>query len=192
MKREGAIFGLLCALTATGLAAEDPLAGMEHGQEGEARAPVLTEPGNDAFGTIQEVIRKLNARRDTDWSEVDLEALRQHLLDMRDMTVNVEVVSREAITNGLEVVIRPTTPRARRALERVLAAHPRQLRRETGWTMQVEEEGERSLLTVTSSDPADAEKIRGLGYIGLMAYGSHHQRHHWMIATGGDPHAHSR
>lgn len=42
----------------------------------------LTESGTDLFATIQEVIRKLEANPDTDWSKVNLEALREHLRDM--------------------------------------------------------------------------------------------------------------
>jgi hypothetical protein len=49
----------------------------------------LTEPGNDIFGTIQEVVQKLEANPDTDWSQVDLEALRQHLIDMKAFTEEV-------------------------------------------------------------------------------------------------------
>ncbi|MFW6206592.1 MAG: hypothetical protein ACOC5J_01525 [Gemmatimonadota bacterium] len=37
---------------------------------------------------------------------------------------------------------------------------------------------------------ADVEEIRALGYIGLMATGVHHTEHHWMIATGRQPHEH--
>lgn len=39
-------------------------------------------------------------------------------------------------------------------------------------------------LQVATENLADIEKIRGLGYIGLLTYGAHHQQHHWMIATG--------
>ncbi len=33
-------------------------------------------------------------------------------------------------------------------------------------------------------DDSEVEKIRALGYIGLIAEGAHHQLHDWMIATG--------
>lgn len=36
----------------------------------------------------------------------------------------------------------------------------------------------------------EAEKIRGLGYMGLLAYGTHHQRHHWHLVRGQHPHSH--
>jgi hypothetical protein len=164
-----------------------------HPSESEEHQPLLTEPGNDVFGTIQEVIRELEADPDTDWSTVDLEALRQHLIDMRNFTLEVDVVSREPLSNGLQLVVEAASPAAATSLKRALQAHPPMLERETGWKMRV-----RSLsrgqyeLHVTSSDAEDIEKIQGLGYIGLMASGGHHQRHHWMIATGKSPHDHSQ
>ena len=44
-------------------------------------------------------------------------------------------------------------------------------------------------LTTTTENPGEVSKIRGLGYIGLMASGGHHQLHHWAMATGVNPHA---
>jgi hypothetical protein len=40
------------------------------------------------------------------------------------------------------------------------------------------------MIRCISETPDEVSKIRGLGYIGLLAAGAHHQRHHWMIATG--------
>jgi hypothetical protein len=37
-------------------------------------------------------------------------------------------------------------------------------------------------LTVTSSDPEEVAHIRGLGFIGLLVSGSHHQPHHLAMA----------
>ena len=40
------------------------------------------------------------------------------------------------------------------------------------------------LLTVTAADPKEIQHIRGLGFIGLLVSGSHHQMHHLMMAKG--------
>ncbi len=149
---------------------------------------ILTEPGNDVFGTIQEVISKLDADPNTDWSKVNITALREHLLDMNDMTMNVEIISIKEIENGSEIVLRATTPRATEALDRVFKAHPAQLELETAWIMEVSQNNEQYKLITTTNNPEEVAKIRGLGYIGLMAYGSHHQSHHWSMATGINPH----
>jgi hypothetical protein len=43
-------------------------------------------------------------------------------------------------------------------------------------------------MTVTLADPADLVKLEGLGFIGVMTLGAHHQEHHLAIATGAAPH----
>ena len=149
---------------------------------------LLLEAGNDAFGTIQEVIKKLNDDPQTDWSKVNIEALRAHLSDMQEMTLNIEVISQKNIPNGVEVTLQATTPRANRALKRAFMAHPNQLKKETGWVILVEDKNQNFTIKATTTKSNEINKIRALGYIGLMAYGSHHQPHHWMMATGANPH----
>jgi len=161
---------------------------MHSGMHGTLVSTPLTEPGNDAFGTIQEAIRALEADSTTDWSKVDLEALRQHLIDMNNFTLHVDVLSQNPIPNGVDIVVKGNTPAAQQSLKRVLAAHPPMLKKETGWTMDVKPKNDQYELVVTSKNPAEVNKIRGLGYIGLMAYGMHHQMHHWMIVHGINPH----
>ncbi|SMO84611.1 hypothetical protein [Fodinibius sediminis] len=144
----------------------------------------LTRAGNDIFGTIQEVVQKLEADPNTDWSQVDLEALRQHLLDMKAFTEEVQVLSKDEIDKGTEIMVRPGSERAARALQNVLRRHPAMIKKEQGWTMKAERNKDRWIISCTTSNEAEVEKIRALGYIGLLAKGSHHPLHHWMIATG--------
>lgn len=148
----------------------------------------LKEAGNDVFGTIQEVIQKLEADPETDWSKVNLEQLRQHLLDMYNFTINVEVISQEPITNGVKVVVRPTIPAASIALDHALPAHSKQIKKETGWDIKYTKTDQTYVITATTSKSDEIEKLRGLGYIGIMVYGTHHQTHHWAMATGKHPH----
>jgi len=49
---------------------------MQHGQKIETSTVVLTEAGNDAFGTIQEVIMKLNNDPKTDWTKINIEVFK--------------------------------------------------------------------------------------------------------------------
>lgn len=150
----------------------------------------LTEPGNDAFGTIQEVIRILEADPNTDWSKVNLEALRQHLVDMHNMTLHVTVLYQKPFDNGLEILVMPDSAKAGASLDRVFAAHPAQLERETGWKMTVRKKNDKYDLVVTTQNLSEVAKVRGLGYIGILATGAHHQLHHWAMATGQHPHSH--
>src|SRR5438270_319404 len=41
-----------------------------------------TEPGQSAFAAIQEIVQILEGDSRTDWTKVNIEALRQHLIDM--------------------------------------------------------------------------------------------------------------
>lgn len=144
----------------------------------------LTEPGNDIFGTIQEVVQKLEANPDTDWSQVNLEALRQHLLGMKAFTEEVEVLTNNQIEKGIEITVRPQSDRAVQALDKLFGMHPDMIQKEKGWDMSAKQDGDKWIVTCTTDDETEVEKIRALGYIGLLTEGAHHQLHHWMIATG--------
>lgn len=171
-------------------------AGQEHQHEhhvhqlqGAATASPLTAPGNDAFAAIQEVVEKLLADPNTDWSRVNLEALRQHLIDMRNFILNVDVTAQQPIDGGVTFTVKPTTPDA--SLDRLFSAHPAILKQESGWNMTATKNQDGSYTArVTGATAQDAAKIRGLGYIGVVAFGKHHQVHHWQMATGSDPHRH--
>lgn len=144
----------------------------------------LTAPGNQIFGAIQETITALENNPNTNWEDVNLEALRQHLLDMKAFTEEVEVYGKRSIEEGVELQVRPVTERARIALEHVLSIHPEMLKKEKGWTMKSEHKNGIWSIQCTSESSGDLPEMRALGYIGLLAAGSHHQKHHWLIATG--------
>jgi len=160
----------------------------QHMHNGGAATP-LTAPGNDAFAAIQEVVEHLLADPATDWSRVNLEALRQHLIDMQNFTFNVEVMEQKPIDGGVMFTVKATTPGATGSLNRLFSAHPAILKQESGWDMSTVKNKDGSYTAkVTGHNPQDAVKIRGLGYIGVVAYGKHHQAHHWQMAIGANPH----
>ena len=161
----------------------------QHMHNGGTATP-LTAPGNDAFAAIQEVVEKLLADPATDWSRVNLEALRQHLIDMQNFTFNVDVKEQKPIEGGVTFTVKATTPGAAGSLDRLFSAHPAILKQESGWDMTAMKNKDGSYTAkVTGHNPQDAVKIRGLGYIGLVAYGKHHQAHHWQMAIGANPHS---
>ena len=181
------LIGATALLAAPLYAAEHP---HQHPQLASAVIP-LTAPGNDAFAALQEATEKLLADPKTDWSRVNLEPLRQHLVDMQNFTFNVDVSAQKPIDGGVEFTVKPTTPGAAASLDRLFSAHPAILKQESGWEMTATKvEGGGYTARVISAKPDDAVKIRGLGYIGLVALGQHHQAHHWQMATGANPHQH--
>jgi hypothetical protein len=70
------------------------------------------------------------------------------------------------------------------AIRHMIPAHAHELARVPGWNARTEMLNDGVRLTVTSPDPREATHIRGLGFIGLMASGAHHQAHHLAMAKG--------
>jgi hypothetical protein len=160
----------------------------EHLQHGGTAPAVPTMPGQDAFGAIQEIVGILEADPKTDWSKIDLESLRQHLIDMNDVTLNADVKS-TPIDGGIEAHV-TGTGRTVGAIQRMVVAHSIELEKLNGWSANTEKIPDGVRLTVTSSDLAQIGRIRGLGFIGLLASGAHHQPHHLAMAKGETIHAH--
>lgn len=156
---------------------------MGHGAMGHGGLPTL--PGQDAFGAVQEIVRILEADPDTNWSKVDLEALRQHLIDMNLVTLEAKEEARP-IEGGVEIAV-TGAGRTLDAIRRMVPAQAHELDGLHGWSAKAAPLPEGVQLTVTTSDAKDVAHIRGLGFIGLMASGSHHQMHHLMMAKGEFP-----
>jgi hypothetical protein len=160
-----------------------------HGQEaGQMAATTPTMPGQDAFGTVQEIVRILEADPKTDWSKIDLEALRQHLIDMNEVTLKADAAAKP-IDGGVEIAV-TGSGRTLAAIQRMVTAHAQELGQMNGWSAKTEALPNGVRLTVTSSDPKQVAHIRGLGFIGLLVSGSHHQLHHLAMAKGEMTHKH--
>jgi hypothetical protein len=151
-------------------------------------ATVPTMPGQDAFGAIQEIVRILEADPKTDWSKVNLEALRQHLVDMNEVTLYSMPAIRK-IDNGIEITV-TGTGRTVGSIQRMVGAHAHEIDGRNGWSAKSEVIPRGARLTVTATDPKEVVHLRGLGFIGIMVEGSHHQHHHLAIARGEMVHAH--
>ncbi|HCL66003.1 MAG TPA: hypothetical protein DIC56_14410 [Rhizobium sp.] len=145
------------------------------------------EAGQSAFAAIQEIVVLLEADRKTDWSRVDIEALRQHLIDMQNVTLSTKVLSRE-ISIGIRFEATSDTPAVAASIKRMVIAHVMTMDGVNGWTLEAAEIPGGATLTVTPANASDLDKIRGLGFIGVMTVGMHHQEHHLAIATGRSPH----
>ena len=159
----------------------------DHGAVG-AGGSAPTMPGQDAFGAIQEIVRMLEADPKTDWSKVDLEGLRQHLIDMNEVTLKAEAVAKP-IDGGIQIAV-TGSGRTLAAIQRMVPAHAHELNRMNGWSARTELLANGVQLTVTSSDPKQVAHIRGLGFIGLLTSGAHHQVHHLAMAKGEFSHQH--
>jgi hypothetical protein len=63
-----------------------------------------TLSGQDAFGAIQEVVQILQADPATDWSKVNIDALREHLIDMNEVTLHA-IATERVLDNGVEIAV---------------------------------------------------------------------------------------
>jgi hypothetical protein len=70
------------------------------------------------------------------------------------------------------------------AIHRMLPAHAREIDGRSGWSAKTASLPNGELLTVTSNDPKEVARIRGLGFIGLLVSGAHHQPHHVRARHG--------
>jgi hypothetical protein len=154
-----------------------------HAATPAASTPSL--PGQDAFGAIAEVVSLLDADPDTDWSRVDLERLRQHLIDMNEVVLR-SAVKASPVPAGLAMEI-TGAPRTERAIRAMLVPHAVELDGMADWTARTERIPGGLRLTVTARAAGDARtvaRIRGLGFAGLLVQGGHHGPHHLAMAKG--------
>ena len=150
------------------------------------------QSGQAAFGAISEIVRMLESDPNTDWSKVNIEALRQHLIDMDDVTMHA-IVAQRNISGGVELTV-TGTGRTAGAIKRMAVNHTRMLDQEGKYHATAAERSDGAVITVTAKDASDSRlvaQIRGLGFAGLMTEGDHHAAHHLAIARGdADPHGH--
>ena len=150
-----------------------------HGQFSAAGAPTM--PGQDAFGTIQEIVQMLQADPATDWSKVNIGALREHLIDMNEVTLRA-VASERMLDNGIEIAV-TGEGRTREAIKRMVPAHVHELAA-IGWKAKTDDLPNGVKLTVLASDTLPLAKLKALGFMGIMVQGGHHQPHHLAMAKG--------
>ena len=151
----------------------------QHGMMGTENTGQPTMPGQEAFGTIQEVVRILDADPTTDWSKVNISALREHLIDMDEVTMRATATER-TLENGVEIAV-TGQGRTLDAIKRMVPAHMHELS-QLGWNAKAEDLPNGVKLTATSTDAKQVVKLKALGFMGIMVQGAHHQQHHLMMA----------
>ena len=148
-------------------------------------------PGQDAFGAMAEVVRILEADPATDWSKVDMERLRQHLIDMNEVVLRASVKATQ-VPSGLAMDV-TGEGRTARSIRDMIMPHSAELDGMPAWSAKVEPIPDGVRLIVVARDPSDAKtvtRIRGLGFAGLLVQGGHHGPHHLAMAKGEMPAAH--
>ena len=178
------LVGAMGALAQPAITSHD-MAGMDHTAMADHD---LTQTGQSAFGAIQEVVERLEANPNTDWSRVNISALRDHLIDMDEVTLHA-TIQEQTIPNGSRYIVNGTG-RTRDAIQHMIIGHAQSMGDAARWTMTAERSEGGATVTVIAKQPSDLPEIRALGLLGMMADGAHHQMHHWFLATGEGPMGH--
>ena len=163
---------------------------MQHMMQMHSPGSMPTLPGQDAFGAVQEIVHILEADPKTNWSKVDLEALRQHLIDMNEVTLKAGAIAKP-IDGGVEIAV-TGSDRTLTAIQRMVPAWAATMNGYKGWATKPAPLPNGELLTVTTAGPKEIPHMLGLSFIGLMASGAHHQPHHLAMAKGEFDHADHR
>lgn len=144
------------------------------------------ETGQSQFAAIAEIVALLRDDPDTNWAQVDIKALRDHLVDMDNVTTSASV---ERTVDEMRVTFMITGDQLVEAsIRRMVLAHSPMLQGSSDWTVISEKmEGGASMQVQTGSEE-ELNQVLGLGFFGLMTVGAHHQQHHMMIAMGRSPH----
>ena len=158
--------------------------GMTHSTSGEENGAKLSS-GQAAFGTISEIVALLKADPSTDWSKVNIEALRQHLVDMDNVTMRSRIVTKE-VPGGFSADITGSGATVE-SIRKMTGAHSRQVNGEGEIVATVTEISGGARMMVVSVTPDNAvavARLRGLGAIGILTVGNHHAQHHLAMARG--------
>src|SRR3546814_12225544 len=86
---------------------------------------------------------------------------------MNEVTLNAEAKV-EAVGGGIRVTV-TGQGRTLDAIRRMVPAHAREIDGHDGWQVEAEDRPDGVILTVTAKDARQTAKIRGLGFIGVMA-----------------------
>lgn len=144
------------------------------------------ETGQSQFAAIAEIVTMLRDDPDTHWAMVDIDALREHLVDMDNVTTKAMV---ETTVKDLTVTFSVTgTDPIAGSIKRMVLAHSPMLQQSLGWTVVAEEQADGAIMKVQLDSIDNLDEVTGLGFFGLMTIGAHHQQHHLMIAKGHSPH----
>ncbi|MBT4908267.1 MAG: hypothetical protein HOK98_01570 [Rhodospirillaceae bacterium] len=164
--------------------------GMPHVEHGagmaQAESVSVREPGQGAFAAIQEIVALLESDAETDWTKVNIDGLREHLIDMDNVTMRAEVTTTNVEGGKRYLVTGAGT--IEDSIDRMIKGHAETMDGVDGISISAVSLPNGTAMTVTVADPGGLAKLDGLGFIGVMALGTHHQDHHLMVAKGEDPH----
>ena len=158
---------------------------MDHASHAGASSAGAIPPGQAAYATMAAIVAMLEADSTTDWSKVNIEALRQHLIVMNEVTIGARA-RQTSIPGGASMDVTGDGHVAG-SIRTMLRNHSAMLAMEGPYRTSVDDIPGGVRWVVTAANPGDARtvaKIRGLGFAGLLTLGDHHTPHHIALARG--------
>lgn len=143
----------------------------------------LQEGGQSTFAALIEIVAMLEQDAATDWRQVDIDALRIHLVDMHHLMLDTSSVKSLPAENQIQFEVQGS-PVSIPSIHRMVPAHSRFISQSRGWIIEPELLDDGASLTITVEDAATLNRINALGFYGFMALDSHHQAHHYQMALG--------
>ena len=152
-----------------------------------AQSGTPIEPGQGAFASVAEIVAMLTNDPATDWDKVDINALREHLIDMDELILKASATTK---VHADKIVFTVTgTGRTLQAIRTMVPAHSGVLDKTTAWNVVGEATDTGAIMTISSKNQIALKVVKALGFYGVMATGAHHQPHHLAMAKG-DSHVH--
>lgn len=159
---------------------------MKHGQHQPQNKQMPKEVGDAGFAAIAEIVSMLAADPETDWTKININGLREHLVLMNHLVTGASV-QEQAVPSGVRFNVTGSGA-VLSAIQQMVPAHAAELNKMDEFTVTTQAISEGVALIVTGKTDVIKAKINGLGFFGLMATGSHHQMHHLAMATGQGHH----
>lgn len=189
-KRVLAIFGLIGLMGVGALYASNTKHFDHQSMHTETKSNFVNQVstgGEAAFSEITRIVEILSNDKQTNWSKVNISALREHLVDMSNVTLNAKVSS-EITPNGAKFYVVGNNSEVIQSIQNMAEAHGSMMNseRQFSWKETLKSDG--AVVTVTSETNDGQTKIQALGFHGLLALGDHHSFHHLMLARGNSPH----
>lgn len=142
-----------------------------------------TEGGQAQFSAIIEIVSLLEANEETDWSRVDIDGLRSHLLDMDRLIRDTNAKTTTVSDTQIQFTVMGNTESIP-SIHRMAAAHSRFIEQSRGWEISSELNEKGATIRITVSEPETMTHLKALGFYGFMSLDSHHQAHHYQMAMG--------
>lgn len=132
-----------------------------------------TQTGQSAFASIAEIVAIPEDNPDAQWSDVSIDALRSHLVDMDQLALSALVATTQIDEQTIQFHI-TSEGNTLRAIQFMLPTHAQMVRESSNWEIVAVRESDGVQLTIRTGSSEAFIKFEALGFFGFMTIGAHH------------------